>query len=356
VDDPEKGLIFQRELDVRLEEIMERYREINSLDSISYLMSPESVQKDNIRFVQEIFRSWPELKKSFREKLEKSDLSEEACAALNKSFDTTGRFFEELAKNGPPTNDHLADVERSWYIAKVKGKYRFLTLIRYSHDIADMEKLRQADHRLLAAVKSLPVHVSISGPRQAMEAVLSSLVSELVKLGLYVLVSVVAFFLVLFRHPLGVMLSLIPMTGAFCVTLGFMAAAGLGVPFSIVGVAPLIFGLGMDNGVHVVMGSSREEGGSVEQAMTRVTRPIVFTSLANVMGFVAMITSQHYSLEFLGWTMVIGMASAVGITLTTLPALLLLIEQKRNRGNTVAETSGSAAEPQAKVGAGQSFQ
>ncbi|MBM3299900.1 MAG: MMPL family transporter [Deltaproteobacteria bacterium] len=133
------------------------------------------------------------------------------------------------------------------------------------------------------------------------------------------------------------------MTGAFCITLGVMGAAGMGIPFSIVAVVPMIFGLGMDNGVHVVMGSSHEEGGSVEQAMSRVTRPIIFTSLANVMGFVAMITSQHYSLEFLGWTMVVGMAAVVLLTLTTLPAILLLIEQRQNRGTTISPRPASPA-------------
>ena len=85
----------------------------------------------------------------------------------------------------------------------------------------------------------------------------------------------------------------------------------------------------MDNGVHVVMGAMHEGNGSVIEAMQRVTRPIIFTSLTNVMGFVAMLTSKHYSMEFLGWAVVIGMVSAVAFTLTTLPALLLLLERRR---------------------------
>jgi len=34
-------------------------------------------------------------------------------------------------------------------------------------------------------------------------------------------------------------------------------------------------------------------------------------------------------MEFLGWAVVIGMVSAVAFTLTTLPALLLLLERRR---------------------------
>lgn len=337
VANSEQGLVIQRQLDNILARLMEKDREITSFDSISYLMAPEAVKRKNEKFLSVIVEKWPALDKKFSQKIAESDLSAEATNTMKATFDSVGQVFREVVRNKAPVNDKLGDLERTWYQARVNGRHRFLTMIRYSHDVSDMDELRRADQKILEAVKDLPVNVRISGPRQAMEAILSSLVSELVTLGLYVLVSVVLFFLALFRHPLGVALSLIPMSGAFCITLGVMGALGMGLPFSIVGVAPLIFGLGMDNGVHVVMGSSFEEGGSVEQAMARVTRPVIFTSLANVMGFVAMITSQHYSLEFLGWTMVIGMASSVGLTLTTLPALLFLMQRRRMRKAALAE-------------------
>jgi uncharacterized protein len=116
----------------------------------------------------------------------------------------------------------------------------------------------------------------------------------------------------------------------------------MGLPFSIVGVVPLIFGLGMDNGVHVVLGSLNKGEGAVSRTMERVTTPIVFTSLTNVMGFVAMLTSKLYSMEFLGWAMVIGMTAAVALTLTTLPALLLLME-RHQAGSAKTKSSASLA-------------
>jgi hypothetical protein len=294
-------------------------------------MAPEQVRKANAAFFQDVVAQWPELDRDFSEELARSDLSPRAVETSRRSFDAMGRVFRELAGTGTGEIDDLTRLERSWYLSKIQGKYRFLTQIRYSDQVSDMQDLRKVDRMLVDAVQSLPVKVSISGPRQAMEAILSGLVSELVRLGLVVLVSVVVLFIILFRHPLSVILSLIPMTGAFCITLGLTGAMGMGLPFSIVGVAPLIFGLGMDNGVHVVMGSSSATGGSVDDAMARVTRPIIFTSLANVTGFVAMLTSQHYSLEFLGWAMVIGMGSAVALTLTTLPAGILLLERRKGR-------------------------
>jgi predicted RND superfamily exporter protein len=112
------------------------------------------------------------------------------------------------------------------------------------------------------------------------------------------------------------------MIGSFCITLGVMGLAGMGLPFSIVCVAPLVFGFSIHNGIHVVMGSLHEKDSTVEKTMARVTPRAVLTSLTIMAGFVAMITSRHYSMEFLGWAMVAGMLSAVPLTLVTLPALL----------------------------------
>ncbi|MGC8604230.1 MAG: hypothetical protein ACP5VS_11140, partial [Desulfomonilaceae bacterium] len=61
----------------------------------------------------------------------------------------------------------------------------------------------------------------------------------------------------------------------------------------------------------------------------RVTPRALLTSLTIMAGFVAMVTSRHYSMEFLGWSMIVGMLSAVPLTLVTLPALLLLVQKKR---------------------------
>jgi uncharacterized protein len=343
VDDLDKGLFVQRQLDAILERLMARDREISSFDSISYLMAPSSVQNQNTEVLSGITAEWPILADQLEKEIRRSELSSSAAESMKQSFDSIGKMLANPASLLSDEKDkQLTDVERSWYMTKIHGKYRFLTHVRYSSSVTDSQALRQADHKILDAVKELPVTVHISGPRHAMEAILSTLISDLVTLGAYVLCAVVIFFFALFRHPLGVVLCLIPMAGAFCITVGVMSVIGMGLPFSIVGVVPLIFGLGMDNGVHVVLGSLNKGEGAVSRTMERVTTPIVFTSLTNVMGFVAMLTSKLYSMEFLGWAMVIGMTAAVALTLTTLPALLLLME-RHQAGSAETKSSASLA-------------
>lgn len=327
VQDPDQGAMIQRKLDTILQGLMESDGEIATFDSISYLYAPRAIQERNIRALSDIAASWPELERVFRQRVALSDFSAKAAQIMTRAFLQTGRIIKDLPVVAPTSGfDDERDVERSWYLAQIEGKYRFLTKVRYAETVNDPEDLKSADQRIMEAVKQLPADVKISGPRQSMEALLAGLVSELLRLGIFAVFCVVLFFILVFRNTLGIVLSLVPMVGAFCVTLGIMGAARVGIPFSIIGVAPLIFGLGIDNGIHVVMRSLDGTEGSVKDVMAHMTPLVIVTSVTTVFGFASMALSQHYSLEFLGWAMVIGMGTALALTLITLPALLLLVE------------------------------
>jgi predicted RND superfamily exporter protein len=329
VKDFQEGLTVQRELDRILESIMAKSSEIASFDSISRFMAPEKVQERNIGILSGIVKSWPNLRKIFESELQKSDYSRFAKDKLEESFDSTGKMISDLVERDHNDQDVNDPIEKALYVAKIKDRYRFLTDVRYSDAITNPEDLRKVDHEILEAVKGLPVVVHISGTRQTMEAILSSLVDELLRLGMYAFVSLVLIFLAVFPNPLGVGLCLIPMIGSFAMTLGAAGLVGAGLPFSVVCVAPLVFGFSIHNGIHVVMGSLHEQNSDIKKTMIRVTPRAVLTSLTIMAGFVAMVTSRHYSMEFLGWSMIVGMLSAVPLTLVTLPALLLLVQRKR---------------------------
>ena len=63
------------------------------------------------------------------------------------------------------------------------------------------------------------------------------------------------------------------------------------------------------------LGNFHEKNIDIAKTMIRVTPRVVLSSLTIVAGFVAMITSRHYPMEFLGWSVIVGMLSAVPLTL-----------------------------------------
>ncbi len=183
VDDVQTGLLAQRSLDDVIQGLMAKDREIASFDSISYLTAPDSIRNANIKALKPVAASWHDLKQIFEERLKFTEFSGKASEIAQESFESTGKILSGLDVMSSNDEDGTAGLERSWYMAKIKGKIRFLTQIRYSDTITDPEALREADQKILNAVKSLPVDVKISGTRQTMQAVLSSLVSELIRLG-----------------------------------------------------------------------------------------------------------------------------------------------------------------------------
>lgn len=339
VDDPDRGAEIQIQVDRVLEGLMERNQEISTFDSISYLTSPAAVRERNLKELADISARWPRLGEHLKGLLAAGDLSDAARHVVTESFAKVGgvlRSLRETDRN--PQADVNNGVQESWYTAVVNGKHRFLTTIRYADAVSDPEELQAADARITDALRILPVAVQMSGTRQAMEEAQNSLVSELFRLGFIGVIAVVLFFLVVFRHPVGVALSLIPMAGALLVTFGVLGAAQVGIPFSIVGVAPLVFGLGIDNGIHMVMRSLYEEGETVTEVVQRTTPMIVVTSITNCFGFLAMVISQYYALAFFGWTMTLGLAAAVTLTVIILPALLLMMERSRRHAPAGALT------------------
>ncbi len=329
VEDFESGLTIQRKLDRILESLMVRPSEIASFDSISRFIAPTKIQEANLKVLSEIVIDWPKLRQVFADELSDSDFSPVAVKKLQDSFDSTGKMIADLTGRDRDNKEIIQPEEKNLYVAKIGGKYRFLTDVRYSDTITNPEDLRNVDKKIMNAVKGLPAEVHISGTRQTMDAILSSIVDELFRLGAYAFVSLVMIFLAVFPNPLGVGLCLVPMIGSFAITLGAAGFMGAGLPFSVVCVAPLVFGFSIHNGIHVVMGSLHEKNSDIARTMLRVTPRAVLTSLTIMAGFVAMVTSRHYSMEFLGWSMIAGMVSAVPLTLVTLPALLLLVQRGR---------------------------
>lgn len=332
VDDLEKGLSIQRQVDRILRELRQRDHEIAVFDSVSHRMAPEIERSQNIRLIARILEQWSEIESTFLKAVDASILSERSIQTTKQSFQSLHDLLGKVAAS--PAANHegdLKDDETRRYVARVGNKFRFLTRILYSGELPATDELHTAHQKIMKAMGQLPVVVHECGPRQAMGEIVANTISEVGRLGVLVVSAVLVFFFVLFRHPALVALSVTPTLGAFGSILGVMGILGNGLPTSVVAVAPLIFGLSMDNGVHVVMGSVRGPQPSVLKTMEHITRPILFTSATNVLGFVAILSSRHYPLEFLGYAMLIGTSASVLLSLVTLPAILLVLERRGHR-------------------------
>jgi uncharacterized protein len=117
----------------------------------------------------------------------------------------------------------------------------------------------------------------------------------------------------------GAVLSLVPVLLGSLWTLGFAGFAGLPIdPFTVV-VAPLLLGIGIDDGLHALQGE-RAFGG-LDASLRASGRAMTLTTLTTCAGFGSLVFSRVPSLSRGGLLVAVGTALCLAVTLVLLPAI-----------------------------------
>ncbi|MEF2144255.1 MAG: MMPL family transporter [Desulfovibrionaceae bacterium] len=146
---------------------------------------------------------------------------------------------------------------------------------------------------------------------------------------LYALLAVGLLLLADFRSLPDTLLCLLPVfMGLACLCLA-MRLAGYSLNPANVVILPLLFGLGVDNGVHMIH-RYREDPDGDPPGLTRGTgKGVLLTSLTTILGFGVMVGANHQGIASLGFAFSSGMAFTLGACLIFLPALLRLRRKRR---------------------------
>ena len=148
------------------------------------------------------------------------------------------------------------------------------------------------------------------------------------------------------------MLALLPPLAGGVMMFGVMALTGVPLNPTNLIVLPLVLGLGVDDGVHVVHDfRSRRESGSTGhrgayEPSPSTTGAIVLTSLTSMIGFGSLAAAGHRGLFSVGVTLVTGIGCCLFVSLILLPAVLALLSREpKEAADTVAfERDGDEAD------------
>jgi len=137
----------------------------------------------------------------------------------------------------------------------------------------------------------------------------------------FALVSILLVLLITFRNVRDAVLILIPLALAALFTLAIGVLLGVSLNMANILVLPLVFGLGVDNGIHVV---DRFQGaGDVENFMHYSTpRAVMLSTLTTVGTFAALSLSPHQGTASIGILLTIAVALVLVFTVFLLPVLL----------------------------------
>jgi hopanoid biosynthesis associated RND transporter like protein HpnN len=136
------------------------------------------------------------------------------------------------------------------------------------------------------------------------------------------LLSVTLLLLLLLRSPGRAALVLCPLLASAVLTFGVAGALGLPMNFANIITLPLLLGVGVDNGIHVVhrMQVAHSRGENI--FATSAARAVLVSTLTTLATFGSLSLSSHLGLASMGQLLAIGMIALLYTTLLVLPAWL----------------------------------
>jgi len=142
---------------------------------------------------------------------------------------------------------------------------------------------------------------------------------------LYSLIAIALLVFIHFRKLSCVVLSLVPVGVGFLWMTGFMGL--FGIPFNPANVMtlPLVVGIGVTNGIHILNRFAEELHPSILAKSTG--KAVLVSGLTTIAGFGSLIAAKHQGIESLGYVMATGTATCMFVGLTFLPALLNLLDR-----------------------------
>ena len=227
--------------------------------------------------------------------------------------------LRSMANPEPP---QLSDLPEGLVTRFVGKSNRYLLKIYSRADIWDMDALEQ----FVADVKRIDPEAT-GKPLQTYYASRQMQFSY-VQAAIYSLVAVVAVLWLDFRHFGYVLLTLMPVGSGMLMLFGVMGLLDIPLNPANMIVLPLILGIGIDDGVHVVHDFRNQNGRYMLSRSTATA--VLLTSLTTMIGFGSLMIAGHLGLKSLGRVLTIGVNCCLMTSLVMLPALLTWMTSGRS--------------------------
>jgi hopanoid biosynthesis associated RND transporter like protein HpnN len=165
---------------------------------------------------------------------------------------------------------------------------------------------------------------------------LKAMKDGLLRAGLYAFLVIAAVLFLDFRNPWHVLIALTPLVMSVLLTLGVLGLFGVPLNPANMIAFPLILGVGVDNGVHVLHDYliRRVEGHST--ISHAIGRGVLVKALTSMIGFGTLMMSSERGLAGLGLILTLGVGCSMLSALVFLPAVLHFVARRRKAAEAPA--------------------
>ncbi len=233
--------------------------------------------------------------------------------ALLADLRDTFQLLQQQNDTAPPTVADLPPALRHRFIG-VHGK--FLIQVYPKEDVWQ----RAPQERFVSQLRT--VDPNVTGTPVQLYEYETLLKNSYVQAAWYSLAAIALMVLFHFRSLIAVILALIPVAIGTLWLAGLMGWMGVPVNLANIMTLPLVIGIGVTNGIHI-LNRYAEEG--TPGILSRSTgKAVLVSGLTAIAGFGSLMLAQHRGIRSLGIIMSTGIATCMIAGLTFLPALLNL--------------------------------
>jgi predicted RND superfamily exporter protein len=229
--------------------------------------------------------------------------------------------LRRVAAAKPPVLEDLPREVRERYVSK---SGRLLGFLHPAGDVFDPDFL---DSYVAAARKVSPAATGFP--------IVFHRMSDRITSGFYRAVAVGALLVLLiliidYRNVRDAALAVVPLAMGVIWMLGWMSILNLSYNFANLVAVPLIIGVGIDNGVHVIHRVRLEGRGGMSIVLRHTGRAILIASLTTMIGFGSLALASHRGLASLGMVLLLGVGSCLFTSTVILPNLLVTLGITKN--------------------------
>jgi predicted exporter len=157
--------------------------------------------------------------------------------------------------------------------------------------------------------------------------------------GLYAFLAIVAVLMTDFRSPRNALIALTPLVMGMVFALGVMGLCGVPLNPANMIALPLILGVGVDNGVHLLHDYLLRRAEGRPTISYPIGRGVLIKALTTMIGFGTLMISCQRGLVGLGFCLTLGVGCCMAAALVFLPALLRVLHGQPEAIPEVAEAT-----------------
>jgi uncharacterized protein len=258
----------------------------------------------------------------------KLDLNARKLAAFQQAlFKDLRQTFETLKNQDTSAPLRVEDLPRSLRDRFVGLTGKHLVMVYPKEDVWQ----RDNQTRFIADLRR--INENVTGTPVQLYEYTTLLKSSYEQAAKYAFIAIILMVFIHFRNLISVVLAMVPVGIGFLWLGGFMGYFGVPLNPANIMMLPLVIGIGVTNGIHILNRFAEEQTPSLFSRSTG--KAVLVSGLTSIAGFGSLALAQHRGIQSLGLVMGIGLATCMVAGLTFLPALLTLLlrYQNRNRPN-----------------------